>query len=182
MSPNPSTKYNRAIIGMDGTQTTVDVYRVLRAFSPMDPEIQHAVKKLLCAGIRGKGDTVQDLNDAILSIQKALECISQERATVKFGPPPEGLCTTKRPSTELNPSEMMLPPASPVQEQEPAQTAGEIQLDVSSVQALEKPTIKCSRCTLYRGNLAGLSWCARRMPCSRNLEGFTPADSREVIR
>jgi hypothetical protein len=75
---NPQDKYNRQITGMDGTFTTVDVYRVLVAFNITDPENQHAIKKLLNLGIRGKGDFDQDLEEAILSLQKMRERKSQE--------------------------------------------------------------------------------------------------------
>ena len=76
---NPAaSKYNRPITGLDGTKTTVDVYRVLVAFSITDPELQHSLKKLLNLGIRGKGDYTQDLDEAILSLQKMKERKEQE--------------------------------------------------------------------------------------------------------
>jgi hypothetical protein len=43
----------------------VDVYRVLELFNVTDPCIQHAVKKLLCAGNRGAKDEERDVNEAI---------------------------------------------------------------------------------------------------------------------
>lgn len=69
--------YNRDIIGLDGTKTTVDVYRVLDAFKTESPAIDHAVKKLLCAGIRHQKDRKQDLEEAIKSIQAELLLMSQ---------------------------------------------------------------------------------------------------------
>jgi len=66
-------KYNRQIKGFCGTTVIVDVYRVLRAFNVVEPEIQHALKKLLCAGLRGKNNRENDLKEAILSIEKAIE-------------------------------------------------------------------------------------------------------------
>lgn len=39
----------------------VDVYSVIDAFNVTCPARQHALKKLLCAGIRGKGDELDDL-------------------------------------------------------------------------------------------------------------------------
>ena len=74
----PATKYNRPIIGLDGAKTIVDVYRVLVAFGITDPELQHSLKKLLNLGIRGKGDYTQDLDEAILSLQKMKERKEQE--------------------------------------------------------------------------------------------------------
>ena len=67
------SKYDREIIGIDGTVTAVDVYRVLDAFGVSDPAIQHAVKKMLCTGLRGHKDYLTDLNDSIWSLQKAKE-------------------------------------------------------------------------------------------------------------
>lgn len=50
-----------------------DVYAVLKAFNVDCPARQHAIKKLLCSGIRGKGDTVQDLNEAKDAIARAVQ-------------------------------------------------------------------------------------------------------------
>lgn len=50
---------------------TVDVYRVLRLFSVTDPCIAHAVKKLLVAGGRGAGKTIEkDVTEAIDSLTR----------------------------------------------------------------------------------------------------------------
>lgn len=51
----------------------VDVYAVLEAFAVTCPARQHAVKKLLCTGIRGKGDTIQDLTEARDAIDRAIQ-------------------------------------------------------------------------------------------------------------
>lgn len=54
-------KYHRKIRGLashGGGEVTVDVYSVLTAFAVTSPGVQHAIKKLLCAGIRGKGTGV----------------------------------------------------------------------------------------------------------------------------
>lgn len=50
-----------------------DVYAVLEAFSVTCPARQHAIKKLLCSGIRGKGDTMQDLKEARDAIDRAIQ-------------------------------------------------------------------------------------------------------------
>ncbi|MBN50066.1 MAG: hypothetical protein CMN85_11030 [Spongiibacteraceae bacterium] len=50
-----------------------DVYAVLDAFSVTCPARQHAIKKLLCSGIRGKGDTAQDLSEAADAISRAIQ-------------------------------------------------------------------------------------------------------------
>lgn len=50
--------------------THVDVYRVLDLFGVVDPPIQHAVKKLLCAGERGSKTMPQDIAEAIATLQR----------------------------------------------------------------------------------------------------------------
>ena len=50
----------------------VDVYDVLRAFEVTDGAVAHAVKKLLAAGKRGHKDYIEDLNDVILSVNRAI--------------------------------------------------------------------------------------------------------------
>jgi hypothetical protein len=51
----------------------IDVYAVLDAFNVVCPARQHAIKKLLCSGIRGKGDILQDLNEAKDAIERAIQ-------------------------------------------------------------------------------------------------------------
>lgn len=51
----------------------VDVYAVLEAFNVVCPARQHAIKKLLCSGIRGKGDAVQDLEEAKDAVERAIQ-------------------------------------------------------------------------------------------------------------
>lgn len=62
------SKYNRPCKGI-----TLDVYDVLQAFSVINPATQHAIKKLLCAGLRGHKDKMQDLTEALKSIERAIE-------------------------------------------------------------------------------------------------------------
>lgn len=68
-------KYIRTIHSRykDKGHCLIDVYSVLEAFDVRCPAIQHAVKKLLCAGIRGKGDRLQDLVEARDAISRAIE-------------------------------------------------------------------------------------------------------------
>ncbi len=75
---DPNSKYNRAVVGLDGVKTYIDVYRTLVAFDIKEPELQHSLKKLLCLGIRGKGDYNQDLDEAILGLEKLKERKKQE--------------------------------------------------------------------------------------------------------
>lgn len=69
------TKYQRTIRSsvLSGFETTVDVYSVLEAFNVTCPARAHAIKKLLCAGIRGKGDAIQDLEETKVAIQRAIQ-------------------------------------------------------------------------------------------------------------
>lgn len=80
MSNAPSgNKYHRRIPSVEsiGEFTTGDVYSVLEAFQVTCPARQHAIKKLLCAGIRGKGDSLQDLRETKDAIVRAIELETQ---------------------------------------------------------------------------------------------------------
>ncbi|QMP81500.1 terminase large subunit [Escherichia phage vB_EcoM_APEC] len=57
---------------------SIDVYRVLKLFDVKDPALQHAVKKILCAGDRGTKDKVQDIQEAIASLNRSLEMIKED--------------------------------------------------------------------------------------------------------
>ena len=66
-------KYHRTIHDIHGKESiTVDVYCVIDSFHVINPGLQHAIKKLLCAGIRGKGDVLQDLKEARDAISRAI--------------------------------------------------------------------------------------------------------------
>ena len=71
-------KYRRTIIGLDGTKTIVDVYRVLDAFNTGCAATDHAIKKMLCAGLRGHKDKLTDYDNAIESLQAAKELLVQK--------------------------------------------------------------------------------------------------------
>ena len=57
---------------------TIDVYRTIQLFGVEHPAIQHAVKKLLCAGRRGAKDYERDLREAVDSINRALQMIAED--------------------------------------------------------------------------------------------------------
>lgn len=63
-------KYRRPIQHADGH---VDVYAVLEAFAVSCPARAHAIKKLLCAGLRGKAGEMQDLTEARDALDRAIE-------------------------------------------------------------------------------------------------------------
>ena len=70
------TKYDRPIKGAkDGT---IDVYAVIETFDVQCPARQHAIKKLLCSGIRGKGNAIQDLKETKVAIDRAIK-LQEER-------------------------------------------------------------------------------------------------------
>ncbi len=59
----------------------VDVYRVLRLFQVIDPELQHAIKKLLVAGGRGGGkDISRDIQEAIDTLRRWQEIQAEDNA------------------------------------------------------------------------------------------------------
>lgn len=64
-------KYRRTIYGLCGTPVEVNVYRVSDAFPTGSAAIDHAVKKMLCAGLRGHKDKLTDIDNAIESLQAA---------------------------------------------------------------------------------------------------------------
>lgn len=69
-------KYHRPIPGAGsskGESILVDVYSVIEAFGVQEPGMQQAIKKILCARIRGKGDRRQDIQEAIDALTRQLE-------------------------------------------------------------------------------------------------------------
>ena len=81
---SPGSKYKRQIRqtlpeGHDGASVIADVYDVLRAWDVTCPAIQHAIKKLLQPGQRGSKSAVQDLREAIGSIERAIQLMGGEQ-------------------------------------------------------------------------------------------------------
>ena len=74
-------KYHRKIHSVQSLteSTVVDVYSVLEAFQVSCPARQHAIKKLLCSGIRGKGDTLQDLRETRDAVDRAIVLETQRQ-------------------------------------------------------------------------------------------------------
>jgi hypothetical protein len=76
-----NTKYDRIIVGKYGSgKCVVDVYRVLYAFPSGCPDIDHAIKKLLAPGKRGAKDELQDLKEAIQSIEARISYLNETGA------------------------------------------------------------------------------------------------------
>lgn len=50
-----------------------DVYAVIVTFDVKCPARQHAIKKLLCSGLRSKGSVLQDLQEARDAIDRAIQ-------------------------------------------------------------------------------------------------------------
>ena len=85
--PAPTTdrgsKYHRIITqtlpgDTHGLSVTVDVYDVLRAFGVSCPAAQHAIKKLLCPGLRGAKSAEQDIEEAASSCRRAIELLESD--------------------------------------------------------------------------------------------------------
>ena len=89
------SRYQKQFISMDGKVFSADVYRVLRAFRVTCPAVQHAVKKLLMPGQRGAKGELQDLDEALVSVSRAIDMV---RARL-----PEGGTLTGEPEPEPEP-------------------------------------------------------------------------------
>ena len=64
----PASKYHVQIKGQ-----WVDVYDILAAYNVTNPADAHAIKKMLCPGQRGVKGGIQDRQEAIVSLQRAIE-------------------------------------------------------------------------------------------------------------
>jgi len=57
----------------------VDVYRVLQLFAVTDPCLQHAIKKLLVAGGRGAGKSIEkDVREAVDTLNRWLQMRAED--------------------------------------------------------------------------------------------------------
>lgn len=65
-------KYHRTITGQSEETAVIDIYDILNAFPRDCPAQQHALKKLLCPGLRGKGSEVADLEECRDALDKAI--------------------------------------------------------------------------------------------------------------
>jgi len=83
--------------------STVDVYRVLRAFEVTDPCVAHAVKKLLVTGKRLGGKSArQDIEEAVWSLQRKLEMDDEDaRASAQADAGGDGWMSSQARAAEL---------------------------------------------------------------------------------
>jgi predicted NUDIX family phosphoesterase len=72
------SKYLREIRCLSGGKA--DVYAILDGFDVRCPARQHAIKKLLCSGLRGKGDVMQDLHEARDAVDRAIQMESVRKS------------------------------------------------------------------------------------------------------
>ena len=82
-TPDRGSKYHRTITqtlpgDTHGLAIVVDIYDVLQAFGVDCPALQHAIKKLLCAGLRGQKSAEQDIQEAANSCRRAIELLEFE--------------------------------------------------------------------------------------------------------
>jgi len=61
------------------TKVYIDTYAPMDAFDVRCPARQHAIKKLLCAGIRGKNNELDDLREAEDAIKRAIQMCYAKR-------------------------------------------------------------------------------------------------------
>lgn len=66
--------YYKSVAHLD----SIDVYRVLDLFNVTNPCLQHAAKKILCAGARGNKDFEKDVREAVDSLNRALQMIAED--------------------------------------------------------------------------------------------------------
>lgn len=64
-----ANKYERDVRALQ----KVDIYRILSLYAVSDPCLQHAAKKVLCAGQRGAKDQLQDVHEAIASLERFVD-------------------------------------------------------------------------------------------------------------
>lgn len=82
ITKHEGSKYLRVIHGaVQDMAVQVDVYSVIEAFGVTCPARAHAIKKLLCCGLRGKGDEIADLTGAIAAINRAVELQKKRTAS-----------------------------------------------------------------------------------------------------
>jgi hypothetical protein len=72
-APTNSKVYPHYFKPLPKDVTHVDVYWVIEAWGITQPALQHALKKIMCAGARGAKDKRKDIQEAIASCKRCLE-------------------------------------------------------------------------------------------------------------
>lgn len=85
----PCTFKESVVIHGDVLGIRVDVYCVLGAFEVPTAARGHAIKKLLCAGIRGKGDELKDLLEARDALDRDIENLLMRNGQVPLEHQPQ---------------------------------------------------------------------------------------------
>jgi len=67
------SRYEKKFYSTSGEEFRADVYSVLVAFGVECPARQHAIKKLLMPGQRGSKGEIQDLDEALASVSRAVD-------------------------------------------------------------------------------------------------------------
>lgn len=67
----------------------IDCYSVADAFAVDEMPLNHALKKILCAGVRGKGNRMQDITEAIDALKEQLKIEGVREMESRNGKPPE---------------------------------------------------------------------------------------------
>lgn len=63
----------------------IDIYRVIDLFGVTDPCLQHALKKIMAAGKRGAKDPAKDISEAIDSLNRKLEMMTEDAQSEHIG-------------------------------------------------------------------------------------------------
>ena len=57
----------------------LDPARIMKVYGPVEPLQGAIIKKALCAGERGKKDTIEDIKDIITACNRWLEMIEEDK-------------------------------------------------------------------------------------------------------
>jgi len=96
----------------------IDIYRLLDLFQTKRRPIDHAIKKLICAGGRGQKSELKDYQEAIDSINRCIEMIKEDEVA-SMAKPLKTQSENLAASTSLRPT---APPASIMQKSNPIKT------------------------------------------------------------
>jgi hypothetical protein len=101
ITEHEGNKYIRRIYDIEYPTHSVktDIYGIILSCNVTCPATAHAIKKLLCAGIRGKGDTLDDLKGALAAVNRAIDL---EEARIEHVQQQLDPCWEVRPAMEEN--------------------------------------------------------------------------------